>query len=175
MQSYAAQIRDSANCGDDYNNEQPLVIRAYEGLIAYLPVYQAGCLKLDSDGVSKSGKTNDYCYTSSVNNTNQADLSLYYLPVGVALPGNSRPTCSSCTQQTMSLFATAAQNLSTPLGEDYSAAAVQVNQGCGPTFVSSSVQPLAGTGGSSAASSTLTAAASTWLLTAVAGLFVLLA
>ena len=155
MQSYATQLLDPANCGDDYQKEQPSVLRAYLGLVAYLPIQQSSCLKLDPDGLSASkasdGGDNDYCFTNSVNNSNQADNSLYYVPLGVTLPGNSRPTCSSCVQQTMALFATAAQNLSTPLGKDYSAAAVQVNQGCGPTFVNASVQPLAGTGGTSRA------------------------
>lgn len=172
MQSYATQLQDPANCGDDYRDEQPSVIRAYQGLIAYYPIHQAGCLKLNPDGLSSSeGGSNDYCFTNSVNNSNQADISLYYIPLGVTLPGNSRPTCSSCTQQTMAYFATSAQNMSTPLSQDYSAAAIQVNQGCGPTFVNSSVKPLAGTGGTSGASTLRTATCSIW---ALAGMFVFL-
>lgn len=153
MQSYATQLKDSANCGTDYTRQQPSVLRAYEGFVSYLSVYEAGCLKLDPNRVSSSKTSDDdFCYTSSINSSNPADTALYYVPLGVTLPGNSRPTCSSCTQQTMAYFATGAQNLSTPLGQDYGAAAVQVNQGCGPTFVNASVQPLSGTGGTSEAS-----------------------
>ena len=176
MQSYATQLKDSANCGDDFNKQQPSVLRAYQGFLAYLPVYQAGCLKSDPNNTSTSKETssnNDYCFTSSVNATNQADISLYYLPLGVTLPGNSRPTCSSCTQQTMSYFAAAAQNLSTPLGQDYSSAAVQVNQGCGPSFVNATVQPIPGTGGTSRISTALLGIR-TWSMVALTALFLML-
>ncbi|MCJ1331093.1 hypothetical protein MMC10_007780 [Thelotrema lepadinum] len=176
MQSYATQLKDSANCGDDFNKQEPSVLRAYQGFLAYLPVYQAGCLKLDPNNTSSSKQSsgnNEYCFTSSVNATNQADISLYYVPLGITLPGDSRPTCSSCTQQTMSYFAAAAQNLSTPLGQDYGSAAVQVNQGCGPSFVNATVQPIAGTGGTSGAS-TISLGALNWSIIALTGLSILL-
>lgn len=49
MASLAQQLKSSSNCGPDLEQEQPLVARAYNGLIAYAPLYQAGCLK-DSVG-----------------------------------------------------------------------------------------------------------------------------
>ena len=176
MQSYAGQLKDPSNCGDDFDKQQPSVLRAYQGLVAYLPIYQAGCLKLDPNSTSSSSKASadiDYCLTNSLNASNEADNSLYYIPLGVPLPNNSRPTCSSCTQQTMSYFAAAAGNMSTPLGQEYSATAAAVNQGCGPSFVNASVQPLPGTGGASGVSATSIQMA-LWSLVGLAGLYSLL-
>ena len=51
----------------------------------------------------------------------------------------------------MEIFADAASNLSQPVSTDYVAAAVQIDQGCGPTFVNSSVTPIQGTQPKSAA------------------------
>ena len=175
MQSYAAQLKDPANCGDDFNKQQPVVLRAYQGLVAYQPIMQAGCLKADPSKVSDSkGSSNEYCLTNSVNASNQADMSLYFVPLGIALPNNSHPTCSSCTQQTMAVFANAAQNMSTPIGQDYSPAAALVNQGCGSSFVNATVQALAGTGGTSAASSSVASTAILWSVVILAGAFSLL-
>ncbi len=146
MSNYASRIQDPAACGADFRAENPLVIRAYYGFLAYTPLYQAGCLKADPRAVS-SQTPSEYCFVAAARNTAApADSYLYYLPLGTELPGSSRPSCSSCVQQTMQIFAQAAQNLSTPIAGDYSDAATQVNFGCGPNWVSPAVKPLQGTG-----------------------------
>lgn len=141
MASYAIQIVDQANCGADYALQNPLVMQAYSGFVAYEPLYDAACLK------DPSSVTKNYCFANAVTNTtNPADAYIYYLPLGVALPGGDRPTCNSCTQQTMNTFASFAGNLTQPLSTDYTSAATIVNLDCGPAFVNASVAVQKGSG-----------------------------
>ena len=143
MASLAASLREDDNCGADYDDNNALVMQAYNGLVAYQSLYQAGCLK-DSQS--------NYCFANAVTNASSpSDSYIYFLPLGIALPGASRPTCSECLQETMAIFADAASNLSQPISTDYAAAAVQIDQGCGPTFVNSTVTPIQGTQPKSAA------------------------
>ena len=168
MSSFATQLKDPAHCGADFAAQNPIVERAYNGFVSYTPLFKAGCLvdtsfttptSSGSDSASASASASSatadpespanpstrYCFASAVANTaNPADSYLYYLPLGIALPGSSRPSCSPCTQKTMAFFADAARNLSSPLASRYGDAATQINSGCGPGWVSASVQPIAG-------------------------------
>jgi hypothetical protein len=49
MQSLAVELQSDANCAVDYTNDNPQVLQAYNGLLAYEPLYQASCLR-DDDG-----------------------------------------------------------------------------------------------------------------------------
>ena len=142
MSSLAVQLRDPENCGQDYINENPVVRQAYNGFISYSPLYQAACLK---------DNTGNYCYANAITNTSSpSDSYVYFLPLGVTLPGGSRPTCSTCLKQTMGIFAQSAGNLSQPISEDYSSAATQIDAGCGPNFVNASITPIQGSATSGA-------------------------
>ncbi|MCJ1389283.1 hypothetical protein MMC18_002139 [Xylographa bjoerkii] len=165
MSTLAVELRDDANCGEDYSNENALVVQAYDGLVSYPTLYQAGCLK-DSHG--------NYCFANAITNTSSpSDPYPYFLPLGFALPGGSSPTCSSCLQQTMNIFAGAASNLSQPVSSDYNNAAIQINEVCGPTFVNATVKAIQGTQPSNSAAMQLDRATVTTLLLAlVAGLLV---
>ena len=144
MGSLAQQIRDDDNCGQDYENENPLVLQAYKGLLSYGPMYQASCLK-DSSG--------NYCFANAITNTSSpTDSYVYYLPLGMPLPGGARPTCSSCLQNTMTIFNEAASNLSQPVSPFYTGAAEQIDLGCGPSFVNTTVAPIIGSASSGASS-----------------------
>lgn len=57
---------------------------------------QAGCLADQT--------TNAYCYLEAVRNPNPSDVYYYQLPLGLAVPNNTKPTCSACTKSLMSLF-----------------------------------------------------------------------
>lgn len=108
-----------------------MVTQAYDGFIAYPTLYHAGCLTDDE------GK---YCFASALTNESAPSSSyIYYLPLGVQLPGGARPACNQCLQNTMAIFATTASNTSQPLNEDYTSAAEQVQMLCGPTFVEAAV------------------------------------
>jgi hypothetical protein len=57
MQGFATQLQDPNNCGDDYTNGNPTVIQAYNGLVSYKPMYQAGCQK-DNSGSYCTSRAN---------------------------------------------------------------------------------------------------------------------
>jgi len=50
MNNLGNSIQSEANCAADYQLQNPLVLQAYEGFLAYQPLYQAGCLRDASDG-----------------------------------------------------------------------------------------------------------------------------
>ncbi|KAL8744364.1 MAG: hypothetical protein Q9190_003378 [Brigantiaea leucoxantha] len=143
MTSYASQLREDGNCGDDYDRQNPLIVSVYNGLTSYEPLYEAGCEK-DSKG--------NYCFADAITNTSSpTDPYIYYLPVGIALPGGSRPTCNSCLKRTMSVFYNAAKSKShTPLSSNYVAAAQMITLGCGPGFVNDTLPDSGGGADSSA-------------------------
>lgn len=129
MANLANEIQSDSNCGADFSLGNPVVAQAYTGLIAYQPSYHAGCLT-DSDG--------KYCFANAVTNSSAPTSSyIYYLPLGVQLPGGTQPTCDTCLQKTMSMFASYATNSSQPLSMDYGSAAQQVDMTCGPSFAAS--------------------------------------
>ena len=82
--------------------------------------------------------TNGVClgYVDAVTNVSSpGDSHVYYLPLGVNLPGASRPTCSTCMQETMGIFQEYAGNASHPLSNTYLPAAQQMNIGMLNIFV----------------------------------------
>lgn len=131
MDHLASELTRNANCGADYDAENPTVRQAYNGLVAYAPLYQAGCLK-DSAG--------SYCFANAItNSSNPTDSYPYYLPIAITMPGGSRLTCNSCLRDTMHTFWTYTGNKTQPISHTYAAAASQVNIQCGPHFVNESV------------------------------------
>lgn len=132
MTSLAQQLQLQSNCGADLQMQNPMVLQAYNGFIAYQPLYSAGCLT-DTDG--------NYCFANAVTNASAPTSSyIYYLPLGVQLPAGTQPACNTCLKNTMAVFASAASNNSVPLSGDYTSAAQQVDLTCGPTFVEASVE-----------------------------------
>ncbi|KAH0538678.1 hypothetical protein FGG08_004753 [Glutinoglossum americanum] len=122
MSLFARSLKQDNNCGDDYRAQNPLVVQAYNGLLAYEPLYHAGCLQDQSTG--------SYCFANAITNASSAaDSYVYFLPLGVSLPGGARPTCNSCLQRTMATFSTFAANATQPLSGTYVAAAQQINIG----------------------------------------------
>jgi len=156
MARLAAQLKANSVCGQDFEAANPAVIQAFEGFIAYQPLYQAGCLKDDSGQYCTStsppmliAPSAHMCHLSGfanaiTNTTSTSDAYPYYIPLGVALPGGSRPTCNQCLQKTMGIFATAASNATQPVSQTYGNAAQQINIGCGPDFVNDTVQIKSG-------------------------------
>ena len=100
---------------------------AYDAMVAYAPVYAAGCLK-DPD-------TGAYCYASAVTNlTNPSTTYFYFLPLNVTLPASAQPACNYCLRQTMGLYQAATADRRQMIANTYAAAAKQVNVICGPGF-----------------------------------------
>ena len=50
-------------------------------------------------------------------------------------------SCTSCLQDSMSIFATAASNASQPASRNYLATAQLINLSCGPNFVNATIPP----------------------------------
>ena len=97
-------------------------------MVAYAPVYTAGCLK-DAD-------TGAYCYASAVTNlTNPSTTYFYFLPLNKTLPASAAPACNACLKGTMGGYQAATADRRQMIANTYSAAAKQVNVICGPGFV----------------------------------------
>ncbi|MCJ1336213.1 hypothetical protein MMC09_001489 [Bachmanniomyces sp. S44760] len=137
MSSLASSIVLDQNCGSDYRSENPLVLQAYNGFLAYPSLYTAGCLR-DADG--------NYCFANAVTNTSSPQDSYpYYLPLGIALPpGQAAPSCDECLKDTMGVFDDAAANQSLPISIHYTDAAQQINGACGANFVNATITPIKG-------------------------------
>lgn len=135
MAGWAQEIQRDDRCGEDLDMGNPVVRQAYYGFVAYKPLYQAGCLQ-DTGG--------NYCFANAATNASAPTSSyIYYLPLGVQLYGGVRPACTSCLQNTMAIFAEAADNTSQPLNGDYAGASGLVNMICGPSFVRAATQTSA--------------------------------
>ena len=165
MQNLAVKLISPEVCADDYAKENPLVLQAYNGFLAYKPLYQAGCLKVsDKDVASASslgakptkglheGNINpdagpQYCYVATTaNNSAPVNAYIYTLPLGTPLPsGAGDVNCTDCLRQTMNFFAQAATNASNPVSKLYPAAAQEINAKCGKNWVKSSVEVDAST------------------------------
>lgn len=141
MASFARDLVQDSNCGQDYRRQNPLVGQAYNGLIAYDALYYAGC--------QKDGK-DQYCYADAMLNSSSApgsDSFIYFLPLGIPLPAPSKPSCSQCQLRTMDIFNKAAANETQPISKTYVDAARMIDLTCGPTFVNATLPaPLTGDG-----------------------------
>ena len=148
MSSFAQDLKKDSNCGQDFRRQNPLVAQAYNGLVAYEPLYHAGCEK-DSQ--------NDYCYANAILNrtlASSSDSFVYYLPLGIPLPAPATPSCSQCQLNTMNIFNEAAANRSQPINSIYVDAARMIDLKCGPTFVNATLpDPIGGAGSSAPRSS----------------------
>ncbi|OJD24403.1 hypothetical protein ACJ73_04241 [Blastomyces percursus] len=133
MSDLATKLTSKENCGHDLEREQPIVIQAHNGLRSYGAVRYATCLK--------SPDTDNYCFSDAISNaTNPSNAFIYYLPLGMSLPGSSRPTCNKCLQATMQTFSNAATTDNQPISRTYLPAANQINIECGPSFVVTAVK-----------------------------------
>ncbi|PGG95936.1 hypothetical protein GX51_08070 [Blastomyces parvus] len=133
MDDLATKLIAPDTCGNDLKREQPIVIQAHNGLRSYRTVRDATCLK--------NPDTDNYCFSDSISNgTRASNAFVYYLPLGMPLPGSSRPTCSKCLQATMQSFSLAATIDNQPISRTYLSAAQQINIECGPSFVVAAVK-----------------------------------
>jgi hypothetical protein len=156
--SIAANITSSSNCGSEYAARNPTVMLAYKALVAYIPLYQASCLK---------ASTGHYCFSDAVTNmSSPSDSYVYYLGIGEQLPSGSL-TCNSCLKNTMGVFESASANRTQPVSGVYEGAAKVINSLCGPGWVNATVPAAVNTaakGSGSVAALIVGAAAAIWLL-----------
>jgi hypothetical protein len=125
-------MTNSANCGTEFNQGNPVVVQSYLAMVSYQTLYGATCLK--------DPGTAAYCFANAVTNlTTPSNVYFYYLPLNISLPGSSVPSCSWCLANTMGIFQSAASNRALPIANTYVSAAQQVNTICGPTFVNATL------------------------------------
>lgn len=79
-----------------------LINTIYSGLQAFDLMRSAGCLP---DQI-----TDSYCYVEAAHSTDPSDLYFYQLPIGLPLPNNTTPSCSSCTKSLMNLYVQALES-----------------------------------------------------------------
>ncbi|KAL4929314.1 uncharacterized protein BDV17DRAFT_262364 [Aspergillus undulatus] len=127
MSSFATDILDDSNCGQDYADGNPLVTNAYYDMITYEPIYRATCLQ--------NPESQNYCFVDAATNTsNPADYDVYFLPYGSTIDSSSLPTCGACLQATLDVFSKWAQVEDQPLAHSYLPSAQAVNGRCGAGF-----------------------------------------
>ena len=97
------------------------------GLDAYSVLREAAC-QVDA-------QTDTYCYVEAAQSTHTADLYLYQLPLGLALPNSSVTSCTGCVQSLMGAYAKDAGNVA-GFKDTYAPAANMINSACGSAFVS---------------------------------------
>ncbi|KAF3937160.1 hypothetical protein ABW19_dt0200161 [Dactylella cylindrospora] len=130
MNELGRQMLEAENCGQDFKLRNPTVIQAYASFISYPVMFAAGCQR------SETG----FCYADAItNSSNAADTYVYLMPLGIAIPGGARLTCSTCLQKTMKIYSAAAVNTSLPISSTYVSGANLINLGCGPGFVNTSI------------------------------------
>ena len=165
MSSYALNIRSPSACSDDYNRQNPIVRQAYNGLLAYDVLYRASCEH--AQPTASNNQSSAYCFADAVTNTSAPSNSyIYYLPLGLPLPGGTQPTCDSCLKTVMADFQAQAGNQSQPISLTYTQGAQLVNQKCGPGFINQSAPSTAGGNSKSASGAGPMAMASEWVGTA---------
>lgn len=149
MSAFASNITSTSTCADDITKENPLILQAKAGLLAYTPLYTASCLHDPS--------TSSYCFAEAVTNaSNPADTYIYFLPLNQSLPGGSQPTCDACLKTTMAVFEQGTSDRSSALTSTYVSAAMQVNVNCGPNFVNASLAAAVVTSSSTAVATPIT-------------------
>lgn len=127
MSSFASDLLDDDNCGEDYEAGNPLVANAYYDMITYEPIYRATCLQ--------NPDTSDYCFVDAVtNSSNPVDYDVYFLPYGSTIDSSSTPTCGPCLQAALDIFSEWAQVKDQPLADSYLPSAKAINGRCGADF-----------------------------------------
>ncbi|RPD61430.1 hypothetical protein L227DRAFT_68773 [Lentinus tigrinus ALCF2SS1-6] len=121
---FANQIQTA--CKKDIAAQNALVLDAVAGLNSYSMMREAAC--------QINQETDTYCYVEATQSTHPSDLYLYQLPLGLALPNTTVPSCTSCVQSVMSVFAKEGTT-NAELKETYAPASTIVNNACGDQFV----------------------------------------
>ncbi|KAI0697498.1 hypothetical protein C8T65DRAFT_710377 [Cerioporus squamosus] len=124
MAWFAHQIQSA--CKTEIAANNALVMDAVAGLEAYTMMREAAC--------QVNQQTDTYCYVEATQSTHPSDLYLYQLPLGLALPNTTVPSCTSCVQDLMSVFAKEGTS-NAKLKETYGPASTIVNNACGSQFV----------------------------------------
>ncbi|KAK9457607.1 hypothetical protein V1511DRAFT_455396 [Dipodascopsis uninucleata] len=147
MTDYAGEMLSPETCLDDYMLQNPQVVNAYNGFMAYSMMYWASCLR------SANGS---YCFVDSMYGgpTTFRTSFLYFLPLGYTYPSAAgAPSCSKCTSSIMKIFNRFTGNKSYAITDTYKSASKVINEKCGAIFVPASLSSANTTYSTSSASS----------------------
>jgi hypothetical protein len=123
-------------CSAELDGQNLMAVTTLQSLQAFDLMRTAGCLP---DQV-----TNSYCYVEAAHSTDPSDLYFYQLPIGIPLPNNTTPSCSSCTKSLMGLYVQALE--SAPKGtladlqSTYASAQLLAVAQCGSGYAQSTVK-----------------------------------
>ncbi|KAI1312127.1 hypothetical protein F5Y03DRAFT_341440 [Xylaria venustula] len=139
--SLASSLIADGNCGEEYDQQNALVVQAHQGMKIYNTVFKATCLP------NEDSKEREYCFANAITNqTTPSNAYLYYLPFNSSLPSTAAPSCGSCTQQTMGIYQDATSNRKADISNTYMSAAEQINSECGNNFVNTTLAAAVNTG-----------------------------
>lgn len=135
MDWFASSLK--TKCSAELSQRNPFVVNTLDGLDLFALSRQAGCLS--------NTDTNVYCYVQAAAQPNASDLYLYQVLSGLRIPNNTKPTCSPCTKNLMSLFVSAItgqgriedDDVRNMLAQAYAHAADITVNVCGSGFVQS--------------------------------------
>ncbi|KAG8958326.1 hypothetical protein FRC03_009220 [Tulasnella sp. 419] len=126
MDWLAEEIQKDTVCGRDLKDQVVLPVTALNGFRNYRMMRQAGCLV--------NQRTNTYCFADAVAASSPADFYYYALPLGTPIPGKTQPSCSTCIQSLLSIYATQANNKTMLISKTYSDAADLARNTCGAKY-----------------------------------------
>ncbi|TRM69043.1 hypothetical protein BD626DRAFT_392530 [Schizophyllum amplum] len=132
MAWFAGELESA--CAADLLDGNARVTETLTAIRAYDVMREAACLVDET--------TNAYCFVNAVSGTNSADQYAYNLPLGLAMPTAAEPTCSTCVQDILGLYADALQNGTATLDglrSTYEDAVDLTNQKCGPSYATAIV------------------------------------
>lgn len=129
MQWLTTEIQKDTVCSKDISARNAIVLEALDGFLNYKFMRDAGCLV--------NARTNSYCFVDAVSAASASDFYFYTLALGTPLPNNSVPSCSTCIESLMAIYATQATNSSLDISKTYGAAAIKANAVCGAKYAQS--------------------------------------
>ncbi|KAG9010231.1 hypothetical protein FRB90_007896, partial [Tulasnella sp. 427] len=126
MTYLASEIQKDTVCGIDLGDENAMALEALNGFRNYQFMREAGCLV--------NQRTNSYCFVDAVASTSPVDFYFYTLPLGTPLPNKTTPSCSTCVESLLSIYATQAGNQSLDISKTYASAASKAADVCGANY-----------------------------------------
>lgn len=124
----ASEIQKDTVCGKDLKDQNAMALEALNGFRNYQFMREAGCLI--------NQRTNSYCFVDAVASSSPVDFYFYTLPLGTPLPNKTTPSCSTCVESLMSIYATQAGNKTLDISKTYAGAASKAIDVCGANYAS---------------------------------------
>lgn len=126
MSWLASEIQKDTVCGIDLKDKNAMALEALNGFRNYQFMREAGCLI--------NQRTNSYCIVDAVASSSPVDFYFYTLPLGTPLPNKTTPSCSTCVESLLSIYATQAGNKTLDISKTYPGAASKAIDVCGANY-----------------------------------------